>query len=372
MGQDSRLKILHKARFFKRLSIHEGLDLAASQVCRRPQPCDAPLYLYGAGNLGKLAEGFLDAVGHPAVRTIEHQDLEEGRGPDRAMRIATPRVAVAVITSPYSRIEGFLRYNGVQDIVPFYDLAWNFRDKHPLGWNGWWADPLSTQECDRVVKVWDRWEDDRSRAHHLQFIAWRRIREEWSFAGAPVTNTDRYFIPEVVTALHDHEVFLDGGAYHGEVAKRFLELTGGAYRQILALDADQGNASASSVPTLVCALGLYNGVTSFEGGFGYASRLGNVGGYNVEVRTIDHFDLAFTFIKLHLEGGELDALRGGRETLLKHRPIIATTVYHNADGIYRTADWLMENMQDYRFLFRNHCWHGAGAVIYAIPRERKR
>jgi hypothetical protein len=369
---------LHKARFFKRLSIHEGLDLAATPLCQRPLPSDAPLYLYGAGNLGKLADGFLDAVGHPAIRTIERDDL--AMGADRAMRIARPQIAVAVITAPYMPIERRLCEEGFEDVDPFYDLAWNFRDRHPLGWNGWWADPLSTEDCDRIVKVWDRWEDDRSRAHHLQFIAWRRIREEWSFANAPVTNEDRYFIPEVVAALHDHEVFLDGGAYHGEVTKRFVELIGGAYRQIWAFDADQQNASASEVATLVCALGAVNGSAFFRSGFGYASRL--VGPRDaamdellapaVEMRTIDHFDLPLTFIKLHLEGAELNALKGGRETLIKLRPIVAATVYHNSDGIYRTAEWMMENMQDYRFLFRNHCWQGAGAVIYAIPCERKR
>ena len=46
-------------------------------------------------------------------------------------------------------------------------------------------------------------------------------------------------------------------------------------------------------------------------------------------------------------------------------------LYHNADGIWRTASWLMRELDDYRFLFRNHCWWAAGAVVYAIPRERR-
>jgi hypothetical protein len=42
---------------------------------------------------------------------------------------------------------------------------------------------------------------------------------------------------------------------------------------------------------------------------------------------------------------------------------------HKAVGLWRTAGWLMRELADYRFLFRNHCWCGAGAVVYAIPRE---
>ena len=89
----------------------------------------------------------------------------------------------------------------------------------------------------------------------------------------------------------------------------------------------------------------------------------------VRTRPLDALGVSPTFIKLHLEGAELVALKGAR-TLLAARPIVAATVYHNADGIWRTAAWLMETLTDYRFLFRTHSWCGTGAVIYAIPHER--
>ena len=63
-------------------------------------------------------------------------------------------------------------------------------------------------------------------------------------------------------------------------------------------------------------------------------------------------------------------MRGARQTLIDCRPIVAATVYHNDDGIWRTALWLMETLPRYRFLFRLHSWCGTGAVIYAIPYER--
>ena len=63
-------------------------------------------------------------------------------------------------------------------------------------------------------------------------------------------------------------------------------------------------------------------------------------------------------------------MRGARQTLIDCRPIVAATVYHNDDGIWRTALWLMETLPRYRFLFRLHSWCGTGAVIYAIPHER--
>lgn len=284
------------------------------------------------------------------------------------------RIAVSVVTSPYVTIERSLAARGCVDVVPFYDLAESLRGQHPLS-NGWFADALNVVDQHEIAGVLAGWDDDASRAHHLQFIAWRRLREEWTFAGAPIS-TERYFIPEVVAGLHDQETLLDGGAHHAAVSLAFAAMIGSP--RIVAVEPDTANRSVlrerfCGLPRSVvldCALAAQDGTAAFSEGYGFASKLSAFGQAQVSARSIDSLDVEPTFIKLHLEGGELDALRGARETLRAHRPIVMATVYHNADGLWRTAGWLMRELDDYRFLFRNHCWCGAGAVVYAIPGER--
>jgi FkbM family methyltransferase len=287
---------------------------------------------------------------------------------------AGTRVAVSVVTSPYVAIESSLAARGCADVVPFYDLAESLRGRHPLA-NGWFAEPLTADDQQEIEGVHAGWDDDVSRAHHLQFLAWRRLREEWTFERAPVS-IERYFIPEVVEALRDREIFLDGGAHHGTVSLTFAAKVAGL--RVVAVEPDAANrvVLAQSLRKLAgaevrdCALAAEDGAAAFSEGYGFASKLSAFGQVKVSVRSIDSLDVEPTFIKLHLEGGELDALRGARETLRAHRPIVTATVYHNADGLSRTAGWLMRELDDYRFLFRNHCWCGAGAVVYAIPGER--
>jgi FkbM family methyltransferase len=287
---------------------------------------------------------------------------------------AGARVAVSVVTSPYVTIEHSLAARGCIDVVPFYDLAEGLRGQHPLS-NGWFAGPLTAADQREIEGVLAGWDDDVSRAHHLQFIAWRRLREEWTFEDAPIS-TARYFIPEVAAGLHDRETFLDGGAHHGAVSLAFAAMTSGP--RIIAVEPDTANRAVLDerlrglprVAVLDCALAAQDGTAAFSEGYGFASKLSAFGQAQVSARSIDSLDVEPTFIKLHLEGGELDALRGARETLRAQRPIVAATVYHNADGLWRTAGWLMRELDDYRFLFRNHCWCGAGAVVYAIPEER--
>ncbi len=288
---------------------------------------------------------------------------------------ADARIAVSVVTSPYVAIEHALAARGCDDVVPFYDLAESLRGLHPLA-NGWFADPLTAADQREIEGVYARWDDDVSRAHHLQFMAWRRLREEWTFEGAPVS-TERYFIPEVVQGLCDSEIFLDGGAHHGGVSLAFAARSEGL--RAIAIEPDAANRAVlgdslrglAGAEILDCALAAQDGTAAFSEGYGFASKLSASGQAQVSVRSIDSLDVEPSFIKLHLEGGELDALRGARETLRAHRPIVTATVYHNADGLSRTAGWLMRELDDYRFLFRNHCWCAAGAVVYAIPRERR-
>jgi FkbM family methyltransferase len=389
--------LLHEARSLDRsldaAQAHSLLDEIATTPCRfAPAVADRPLALYGAGNLGRLARDFLAAVGHDFAMVIDRNARDLANDPEWAgARLLHPRdvpasaksracLVVGVTTSPYVPLERSLFDLGFEHIVPFYDLAEGFRHLHPLS-NGWFAAPLRAQDLENTAKVLGRWDDDMSRAHHLQFMAWRRLREEWTFVGAPMPDCSRFFIPEIAAVLHRKEVLLDAGAHHGSVTQAFVELTKGKFRRIIAIEPDPWNRARlkdalrplladGRLSVLNCALAEVEREALFHDGLGYASQLSETGEIRVIVRPLDALALSPTFIKLHLEGGELAALKGARKTLLSNRPLIAATVYHNADGIWRTPLWLMETLPDYRFLFRVHSWCGTGAVVYAIPNER--
>src|SRR5581483_6682055 len=175
-------------------------EIAAAPCRLAPVAADRPLALYGAGNLGRLARDFLGSVGHDLSFVVDRnagalaqQDwpgidlFAPAEVPDKAKR--ETRLAVAVVTAPYVPIERSLLAAGFGDVVPFYDVSESFRDRHPLS-NGWFAPPLSRQDRDCTSRVLALWHDDISRAQHLQFLAWRRLRAEWSFAEstpAPMT-----------------------------------------------------------------------------------------------------------------------------------------------------------------------------------------
>ena len=346
--------------------------LAGAPPARGPRLVDKPLVLYGAGNLGRLAVDALKVIDVPVWTVIDFAS-EERVSPELR---ASALVAVCVATAPYMPIRDELAERGWQDIVPIYDVIEAYRDVYPLS-NGWFTGGLSQTDRDAIGSVLDELEDDVSRAHHLQFIAWHHAREEWSFEDAVPEVDSRYFPEELRRVLRTDERFLDVGAHHGEVMLRFVEISGG-FDRMWGIEPDPKSWTVAEraldkldhkkVTLYPVAVGEVRGWRHFAYGLGYVSQFFESGNMT-RVFTIDELKLAPTFMKLHLEGWELDALEGARQTIERHRPILACTIYHNRLGMWETPRWLMR-LPNYRSLIRQHAYLGTGVVFYAIPMER--
>ncbi|WP_299979422.1 FkbM family methyltransferase [Desulfobacula sp.] len=367
-------------------------ETKASPVSRS---VDRPLLaLYGCGNLGRMARNYLAHFGFKLSFALDLKAEQYQQDPAwQGVSVLHPDevapeqrnsclLAICVVTSPCIPLIKNLQTQGWSDCVPFYDIAEAYRDQHPLS-NGWIAAPFTAVEIQNISTVLSGWSDNLSRAHHLQFLSWRRLREEWSFTDAPVTADDRFFIPEILSILNDHETFADFGAHTGSVAERFLKIKKGNFSRIWAIEPDQANMenlrkkisrmtpeTRKRIQLKQTSVGSHPGASTFYYGLGYASQLSRLGQHKIKVNTIDELKLDPSYIKLHLEGAELDALKGAQKTILRHRPIITATTYHNDLGLWELPLWLMQKIPDYHFLLRLHSWCGTGSVIYCIPNER--
>ncbi len=369
-------------------------EIAERNIKVGPRKVDRPLALYGAGNLGRMAKEYFERIGIKVECVVDVN--AEGYCKDlfwNGIVVLSPEevdarnknndlLAICVANYPFDPLKEELLRQGWNNIVPFYDVAEAYRDQHPLG-NGWFAKSLDSISIDRICHVLGTWADNISRAHHLQFIAWHLLREEWSFDDSPVNTENRYFIPEILNVLSDDESFADIGAHNGSVSTRFIEQTNAKFKRIWAVEPDSSNLQvlqkemkksaygmADRIEVVPYVVGKAEGRGIFFSGLGYASQLTKLGETLVDIITIDMMKMSPSFIKLHLEGGELGALEGAIDTIKEYRPIIASTSYHNDDGLWRLPAWMMDNLHDYNIYMRLHSWCGTGAVVYAIPKER--
>ena len=73
------------------------------------------------------------------------------------------------------------------------------------------------------------------------------------------------------------------------------------------------------------------------------------------------------FLKLDVEGAEMEALRGAEQTIRRARPKLALSVYHRDEDLARIPAWVHDLGLGYR-LFMDHSWPGpAETVLFAQP-----
>lgn len=366
-------------------------QILSSKIKLFPRKIDKPVILYGAGSLGKMAKDFFDYLNIPFLYIVDrnaskykndkfwesvkiiHPDYVSEKDKKNSLLI------ICIATSPLIALQDELKNGGWKDVAFFYDVSEAYRGRYPLN-NGWFLGKLDKKEKELVKKIFSALKDDASRAYYLQFLAWRKLRIELLFSGLKTNNDDRFFISEIVSALGEDEIFVDCGAHKGFVVEKFLRIVNNKYRAIYALEPDLDSykiiktrlKNISGIKIMKCAIGYKNAKERFYQGFDFASRLNKNGNVLIETKTLDSLNIRPTFIKMHLEGGELNALKGSMGIIQKLRPIIAVTIYHNPDGAWKIPFYLISNTKNYNYYIRLHSWGGTGAVFYALPKERNK
>lgn len=387
-------------RHFERIDRERGvslLDALWQAPPAAPLVLDADhVVLHGAGAMGDLAlsvlarlgvsvDWMMDRAARPGQTVAPDIRVYRPDEPYLADRKTQAVVLVTTVSAPFETVRRELHAAGWQNVYPFYDFANQFADRHPLN-NGWFAPAVTDRDRTAIGRVFNALADDVSRAHYLQFLAWRLTREDWVFDNAPVIPQTRFFIPEIQPFLASPDLrFIDAGAYDGRVLNQLLTISEGRIGQTSVFEPDPDNRVllqryletvpadiGARITVFPLALGAQAGLRPFAAGYGLMSRILNETGTGiasepVETVRLDDLDLAVSFAKFHLEGAERDALEGAKTTIRRQRPVIAATVYHNADGLFRTLTDLLDQVPDYALYFRLHSWCGTGATVYGIP-----
>ena len=348
------------------------------------------IVLYGAGELGIMAQQFFNFYEINTVRVDDNpENITDVFWEDYSI-IKTSTidikdgandylVLVCISTVSYNVIRKKLENKGFTNIKSFFEIAEEINKKnnylHPLT-NGWTISP-SKREYKRVQKTVCNFRDANSFNHYFNFIAWHEsYKEIANFKNFPICCRDRYFIPEVLTVLHDHEVFVDIGAYDGRVSERFMEIVDNKFEEVYCFEPDINQYKKIvkknlDVKVYQNIIGNKTGEIGFNENNSYLSKVNKK---SKNKRYISKFDtlksIKPTFIKYHVEGYEFEAIKGSIKTLKKYRPIVAITTYHNEEGLYKLPLYLIKHLKNYNFYWRNHNYMGQGAVMYCIPKER--
>jgi FkbM family methyltransferase len=193
-----------------------------------------------------------------------------------------------------------------------------------------------------------------------------------------VNNGGEYFDSDIIKLGH-HEIFADIGAKDMETSIIFGEMCGYRFEKIYAFEPDSRcheicrenlcffpKGSVDLLPLALsdkeCDLPFF--IHREPGNSKVCTDAVNC----VTGVTLDSFlsGKPITFLKAHVEGNELNVLRGASETIRAHRPRIAVAVYHNPSDIVAIPDFILSLIPSYKLWLRHYSSGEPETVLYAV------
>lgn len=176
------------------------------------------------------------------------------------------------------------------------------------------------------------------------------------------------------------EIFVDAGCWNGETTKQFKDWCNGNYHKIFAFEPDEfcwkqcenmfEKERIDNVVFIKKGTWKHSGMLYFKGNGIGGSRICEkeealdkvqVGSIDDELR-----GEKVTFIKMDVEGSEMETLMGAKESILKYKPKLAVCVYHKNEDLWKLADYVLQLNPEYKIYLRHYTTCSYETVLYAV------
>jgi FkbM family methyltransferase len=235
-----------------------------------------------------------------------------------------------------------------------------------------------------VVRCEALWADEKSRALYKQILSWFLADDQATFAEHD-PESDLYFPPDLWKP-NAQEYFVDCGAFDGDSLLFLVHKTGSKFSGATAYEPDPKNFKAlqerlaaqppdlrQKIRPVNAAVGAKRGVVHFSVSGTAASSVKESGALPVDCLALDDEfrDTHPTYIKMDLEGYELEALAGAGQLLASRPPILAITCYHKVEHLWQIPLLIRSYQPNYRFYLRRYAEDSWETVCYAVPPDRQ-
>lgn len=383
--------------------LNELLDESPDSVIHREQttfdqlaePFSDKIVLFGAGNLGRKTLAGLRKAGVEPLSFADNNPKIWNTSID-GLQVLSPQDAANKFGRTAAFVVTIWRANGgdrqadrrkqlidlnCTHVISFGFLYWKYASVF-LPHACLELPSKFRQHTEELRKLFYMWADDESRREYLSQLRFR-IRLDFDGLASPVSH--KQYFPDDLYSILPGDVFIDCGAYNGDTIHELLQHQKFFSGKILAFEPDQKNFQKlqdyiSTLPEQIrknviakqVPVGTCGQIVHFVSTGTVASRVTEDGDMEMNCVCIDQqiIDYQPSFIKMDIEGAEIDALNGAREAIQRSRPILAICVYHKPDHLWKIPILISTLSDDYRFFLRPHDEEGWDLVCYAIPPER--
>lgn len=333
------------------------------------------LYLYGAGGgckkfieenseKGYEIKGIIDGNSEKwgtVYKGYKVVSLEELRSIDR------DKTVVLITSYAVKQIADKLMDYGIRNI--FSATIMNYRKKNSeLIFTPFKAFKSEENEKIQIIRTW--LSDSKSVEIFDKLVEIRNTgnASEWY----KICSHDQYFSKEIFQ-FSEKEVFVDGGAYTGDTAIGFARFLNNKYKGIFCFEPDRLSFDALIKVNLENMVAVNKGLWNkndtayFEELDSGSSRISDsVNKVKVELTSIDETHIKdVTYIKMDIEGAEMEGLMGAKDTIRMYKPKLAICLYHKPEDLIDIPIYIKKLVPEYKIYIRHHSLTNTETVLYA-------
>lgn len=291
--------------------------------------------------------------------------------PDQLFKMGS-ECTVFITANDTTSISQYLKDNNVTSVNVIYKL--NFRYDNYFKSNRFIDN--KKQMISNLEKTYNILADKKSKAIFKAIL--KRIFNYINnqFVMAVFAETDQYFSSEIIK-MTDHEHFIDAGAYTGDTLELFLNKTNYKFNRYTAFELNRKTFDKlkSNVDKLHCKnkiklinMGLWNESTTMAFYSGDLDSSIGKGSSTCKTTTLDEAckQEEVTFIKMDIEGAELNALKGGAGIIREQAPKLAISLYHKIEDLWEIPLYIKSLDPDYKIYLRHYSNVDDDTICYAV------
>ena len=266
---------------------------------------------------------------------------------------------------------------GYQELIEKID---NLAKKHrlivpdmPVIGEGLFTKEYLFENFEKIEKVYNALADETSKACFKAVLEFK-ITGDIAVLKSCETSPKEAF--ENILKPENNEIYLDLGAYTGDTVAEFLEQTNGSYRKIYAIEPNPRNfrkltentEALQNIVRVHAFASDYCGKTTVLKGGGRMIRRAEIG-VEIDVVTADSVlnGERCDYIKYDVEGEELRALEGTKNTITNFKPKLNVALYHRVGDIFELPLKVLEMNPEYKLFVRHMPYYPAWDTnLYAL------
>ena len=333
-----------------------------------------PVVILGKGNFSNFVCTFLNKVG---IMNLTFTSTIDWEG------CLTPKELDEKYEA-YNLVLGFQKYIPEND-----DFFKVFKNRHGVFQFsiGGTMFPISydfySLNRDKFLSTYEKFADDKSRMVMEVYLQSKIYCDDSLMQKVFDTSEEPQYFGVNLYKISNNEIFVDCGAYDGDTCRAFIKYVDNKFKKIFAFEPDKSNyeklstyfahmGGVTEVECIQAATSNENKTLRFSAMGNTSSSIDEHGEIEIQAVKIDDVveNTGASFIKMDIEGSELDALHGAENTIKKFRPILAICAYHKPEDLFSLYDYINSICKDYKFFLRAHKPFPQEVVMYAIPNER--